>query len=93
VINAALMRLRKSRREVVMSINQKLGRDELALADRITDPRPNPEEMYARKERLQILEKTLRSLPAAHRSVVRLRDVQGISTKEAAEILESSLGQ
>jgi RNA polymerase sigma-70 factor (ECF subfamily) len=87
VINTALMRLRKSHREVLMSIDQKLDRDEVALADRITDPGPNPEEMYARKERLQILERTLRSLSEAHRSVLWLRDVQGMSTKEAAETL------
>ena len=87
VINAALMRLRKSRREALTSIDQKLDRDEVALADKVIDPGPNPEEIYMRKERLQIIERKLQSLPAVYRSVVWLRDVQGKSTKEAAEIL------
>ena len=87
VINAALMRLRKSRRERVTSIDQKLDRDEVALADRITDPGPNPEEVYAQEEWLQILRRKLRSLPAAYGSALWLRDVQGMSTREAAEAL------
>jgi RNA polymerase sigma-70 factor (ECF subfamily) len=87
VINAALMRLRKSRREALTSIDQKLDRDGIALADRITDTRPNPEELYAWKERLQSFERKLQDLPAGYRSVLWLRDLQGMSTQEAAEIL------
>ena len=87
VINAALMRLRHSRPAVLISIDQALARDELPLAGTIPDPAPNPEEIYVWKERLHILRRKLRNLPAAYRSVLWLRDVQGISTKEAAEIL------
>jgi len=92
VINAALMRLRKSRPEVLTSIDQKLEQDKVAWADRIADPGPSPEEICVRKERLEIIEGILRSLPAAHRSVLRLRDVQGISTREAAAILGVKAG-
>jgi len=87
VINAALMQLRKCRREALTSIDQKLDRNEVAFADRITEPGPNPEELYAWKERLQIFRKQLRNLPAGYQSVLWLRDVQGMSTQEAAEIL------
>jgi RNA polymerase sigma-70 factor, ECF subfamily len=92
VINAALMRRRKSRREVLTSIDQELEQDNVAWADRIPDPGPSPEEICVSKERLEIAEGILRSLPAAHRSVLRLRDVQGISTQEAAEILGVKTG-
>ena len=92
VINAALMRLRKNRREVLTPIDQKLEQDKVALADRIADPGPSPEEICVWNERLEIAEGILRSLPAAHRSVLRLRDVQGISTQEAAEILGVKTG-
>ena len=87
VMNAALMRLRKSRREVLLSIDQTLDRDAVGLADRVTDPRPNPEEIYQWKERLQLFERKLRSLPSGYRLVLWLRNVQGMSTQEAAEIL------
>ncbi len=87
VVNAALMRLRQSRPAVLISRDQALAGDELPLAGSIADPAPNPEEIYVWKERLHILRRKLRNLPAAYRSVLWLRDVQGISTKEAAEIL------
>ena len=87
VINAALMRLRHSRPAVLISIDQALARDEPPMAGSIPDPAPNPEEVYAWKERLQILRRKLGNLPAGYRSVLWLRDIQGISTKEAAEIL------
>jgi RNA polymerase sigma-70 factor, ECF subfamily len=92
VINASLMRLRKSRREVLTSFDQELERDKVAWADRIADPGPSPEELCVWKERLEIIEGILRSLPEALRSVLRLRGVQGISTQEAAEILGVKTG-
>lgn len=87
VINAALMRLRKIRRESLMSFDQRLDPDDLPLADRLTDPGPNPEETFAWKERLQLFGREVQHLPASHRSALRLRLVQGMSTKEAAETL------
>jgi RNA polymerase sigma-70 factor, ECF subfamily len=87
VINAALMRLRRSRPEVTTKIDPKLDQDVLCLADTIADPGPTPEEMYAREERLQILKRMLRSLPAAYASALWLRDFQGMSTKEVAEAM------
>ena len=48
VINAALMRLRRSRPDVMRSIDQKKpDRDDSPLMDKVADPRPNPEEVYA----------------------------------------------
>lgn len=87
VINTALIRLRKSRRETFTSIDQNLDQGEGSLADMMRDPQLNPEETYVREERLQCFERKIRDLPARYRSVLWLRDVQGMSTREAAEIL------
>jgi RNA polymerase sigma factor (sigma-70 family) len=93
VINAALMRLRRRRRhDLTTSIDQKVGRDDLSLADIISDSRPNPEEGYAHTEWLQILRRTLRTLPPAYGSALWLCDVQGMSTREAAEALGVPVG-
>jgi RNA polymerase sigma-70 factor (ECF subfamily) len=92
VINDALMRLRRRRRDATTSIDQKLGRDDLCLAESIADPRPNPEEMYAQEEWLRILRRKLQSLPAAYGSALWLCDVQGMSTREAAEALGIPVG-
>ncbi len=42
VINVALMRLRKSRRELLTSFEDSHDRDEVDLAVTVIDPRPNP---------------------------------------------------
>ena len=93
VINAALMRLRRTRPEVMTaSIDQKFDPEERPLANRIPDPGPNPEEMFAQQERLRILEQKVQSLPAAYRQALWLCDVQEMSTREAAEALGLPIG-
>ncbi len=92
VTNAALMRLRRIRPERVISIDQRVDRENQPLGNRIPDSEPNPEEIYARQERLQILERGLHSLPTPYRNAVQLRDVQGMSTRETAEVLGLPLG-
>jgi RNA polymerase sigma-70 factor, ECF subfamily len=92
VTNAALMRLRKSHRDVMTSLDQISDKDDTPLADRVADTRPNPEETYAQQERLQILDRGLQRLSATHRNAVQLRDVQGMSTEEAAAALGLPLG-
>lgn len=84
VINSALMRLRKNHREVLTSFDQNLYRDETALAVPLSDPRPNPEEICEWKERFQLFQRELQNLPEAYQSILWMRDVQGMSTREAA---------
>ena len=92
VINAALMRLRRMRPEVMTSIDQKRDREDLPWANRIPDPGPNPEEMYARRERLEMLERRLQLLPTSYRQVMWLCDIHGMTAREAAEALGMSIG-
>ena len=88
VVNAALMRLRHGHHlEVMTSIDQKLDQEALSLADTTADPGPNPEEICAQEELLQILKRKLSSLPAAYGSAFWLRYVQGMSTREAAQAM------
>jgi RNA polymerase sigma-70 factor, ECF subfamily len=93
VINAALMRLRSQRAHPAASLDQEDPEQrELTLAARLADDRPSPEERYVRKERFEIFKRKLASLPPAMRSVIWLRDVQGLSTEEAAQTLGVSEG-
>ncbi|HEY6290594.1 MAG TPA: sigma-70 family RNA polymerase sigma factor [Terriglobia bacterium] len=93
VINAALMRLRSQRVRRTVSIEQEdPEQGDLTLGSRIPDARPGPEESYARKERFEILERGLETLPPALQSAVWLRDVEGLSTTEAARTLGLSEG-
>ena len=92
VVNSALMRLRKSRSKIVTSIDQEPDQDDRPLAGRIADPRPNPEELYTQEEQFRILEKGLQKLPAMYRSALQVRDVDGMSTGEAAKTLGVTTG-
>jgi RNA polymerase sigma-70 factor (ECF subfamily) len=93
VINAALMRLRSQRARPAVSLEQEdPEQKELTLASRLADPAPDPEETCSRQERFKILRRNLKALPPSLRSAVWLRDVEGLSTAEAARALGLSEG-
>ena len=50
----------------------------------------NPEQVWQLEERKQVVERALKRLPEKERAAVVLRDVEGLSTREVAEILGSS---
>ena len=87
VINAALMRLRRSRADIMRSIDEKPSQDGAFLVNNIADPRPNPEEVYALEERRRMLKRRLQALPCTYRSALWMRDVEGMNTREAAGAL------
>jgi len=86
VINTALMRRRSLRARPAVSLDGP-PEDELPLAERFADLGPNPEQAYARKELNEILEENLEDLPPLLRSAFLLRELQGLSTREAARTL------
>ncbi|HXJ96229.1 MAG TPA: sigma-70 family RNA polymerase sigma factor [Terriglobia bacterium] len=93
VINAALMRLRSQRARPTISLEQEDPEQrDLTLGSRIPDSRPGPEERYVRKERYEILERGLETLPPYLQSALWLRDIEGLSTAEAARALGLSEG-
>ncbi|SRR5579871_3213213 len=51
---------------------------------------PDPELAWVHQERGQLVEMALKTLPEKERAAVVLRDMQGLSTREVAEILGSS---
>jgi len=87
VINAALMRRRGQRARPTVSLDEPSHEDELPLADRFADERPNPEQVYEGKELRALVEEDLEDLSPLLRSAFFLREVEGLSTGEAAEEL------
>src|SRR2546430_2385123 len=88
VINAALMRLRSRRSRPAISMDEPLGETEMTLAEQLADPAPGPEELLARQELNDLLQQNLTALSPHMQAVVRLRDLEGFSTREAARALE-----
>lgn len=82
--NAALMKLRKDRNKRTLT---QTGYDEMQL----TSPLEGPEKLALNSELRQHLEEGLDLLPPNLKTPVVLRDVQGLSNEEAAEVLEISV--
>ena len=92
VINAALMRLRRVRPELLTSIDRPPDPGEEPWLNRVRDPGPNPEEWFGQQERLQTREQSFQALPPGYRQAVWLCDVQGASNRAAAAALGLPLG-
>lgn len=87
VINTALMRLRRTRRTEMASIDDGPEPRDQSWAQAIPDQRPNPEENYARQEQVEILEAAMVKMPDAYRRALSLRFREGLLVREAAETL------
>jgi RNA polymerase sigma-70 factor (ECF subfamily) len=79
-LNEALGRLRRHRPLVALDV----VREEPSMPP---DPPPTPEGDAARRELGALLERAIDGLPEIYRTVVMLRDVEGMSTGEAADAL------
>jgi len=73
---------RRSRRETTLE-------DEHG-AEQVLEPAGGPDAVFADDERRRLLWTALDTLPDKERAAIVLRDLEGLSTKEVAEALESS---
>ena len=62
------------------------------LADILEDPGESPLETLAHKEIRTKVERELQQVPEPYRTTVVLRDIEGLSYEEIAEVLDISLG-
>jgi len=86
-MNAALMRLRMSRRKREISLDAVTGTGETWTRFHLVAKRPNPEQEYLSKEGRALLAKGLQKLGPLYVDVLNLRNVQNLSAKETARIL------
>ena len=90
-VNEALMKLRKRRTDRTVSIDEDVETEEGSMPREVADWSPNPEQLYGQSELGDILKKTIQGLPPGFRTVFVLRDVEGLSTEETAEMLGLSV--
>src|SRR5277367_1924015 len=88
-VNQSLMKLRKQRAIREVSLDEDL-QDVDMLPIEVIDWAPNPEQLYWASELRDILVGALEELPPAVRTVFVLRDIEGLSTDETAEVLNLS---
>jgi len=87
VINAALMRRRSKRARPAVSLDDRTPDGELPLAERFADESPNPEQLYAGTELGDRVRKKLAEISPLLRTAFWLREIEGLSAEEAAQIL------
>jgi RNA polymerase sigma-70 factor, ECF subfamily len=90
-VNEALMKLRKRRNDRTVSLDEDVETEEGSMPREVADWSPNPEQLYGQSELGDILKKTVQGLPPGFRTVFVLRDVEGLSTEETAEMLGLSV--
>ena len=91
-INEGLMKLRKRRSSKEVPVENPTNDDGDVMPREFADWRPNPEQLLAQTELETVLRDAARALPTTFRTVLFLRDVEGLSTEETAEMLDLSVG-
>jgi RNA polymerase sigma-70 factor (ECF subfamily) len=86
VINSARMKLRRRLASVQLALDETGGQD-LALEDILSDTRPDPEQAYREREIARTLAHATSRLSPTLRTTFQLRDVDGLSIREAADLL------
>ena len=86
VTNAARMQLRR-RHSGNFSLDQEQGEEGLTFSERLADSKPSPEEVcFTVEARSRLMEGAQRLSPKLRRAF-QLRDIDGLTTKEAAHVL------
>ena len=91
-INAAFMRLRSTRQKRETSLDEMVEGGEAPVRVYPVETQPNPEQECSAKEVRRLFDKALDRLGPLYLEVLHLRDVQELSAKEAARILELPVG-
>ena len=90
-VNQALMKLRKRKSDRSISLDEQIDTGEDMVVREIATWDPDPEQRYSQEELNTILTEAIDELAPIYRTVFTLRDVDGLSTEETADVLELSV--
>jgi RNA polymerase sigma-70 factor (ECF subfamily) len=88
VINSARMKLRRRLSEEQIALDDTDGEQHVSAADMVSDTRPDPEQVYGKREIAETLTYATSRLSPALRRTFQLRDLEGLSIRETAHLLE-----
>jgi RNA polymerase sigma-70 factor, ECF subfamily len=86
-INAALMKMRRKNYRREVALDESTETEEPSFRNDVEDQAPNPEELYAHKERKRILFEAMKELTPGMRKAIELRELGQRSTEETAQIM------
>jgi RNA polymerase sigma-70 factor, ECF subfamily len=88
VINSALTQLRRRPCQVHTSLDERLGEDQkYCVSERLADSRPSPEDECVGSDLHGRFMQLVAKLSPSLRKAYQLRDLEGLTTSEAAQIL------
>src|ERR1700740_688512 len=87
VINSARLKLRRRYPQMQIALDEPCSKQNLSLADMVSDARPDPEEVYRNRQIAETLAHATLRLSPTLRTTFRLRDVDGLSIRETAQLL------
>jgi RNA polymerase sigma-70 factor (ECF subfamily) len=88
VINSALTKLRRRPRQIHMSLDDQFGEEPgYCVSDRLADQRPSPEDECIKSDLHEHLMNFVEELPPSLNKAFQLRDLNGMTTSEAAHVL------
>ena len=86
-INAALMKMRRKNYRREVALHESAETEEPSFRHDVRDQAPDPEELYAHKERKRILFEAMKELTPGMRKAIELRELGERSTEETAQIM------
>jgi RNA polymerase sigma-70 factor, ECF subfamily len=89
-LNQSLMKLRRQRAIREVSLDEDFQADGNMFPTEIADWAPNPEQLYSASELREILITALKELRPILRAVFVLRDIEGLSIRQTAVVLNQS---
>ncbi len=91
LVNQAIDRWRKASRSRTVALDEKWLSEETSPPEAVIYPR-TPEQVAQDSELAAALRRAIGALPEHHRSVIVLREVEGLSYEEIADVLRCSVG-
>ena len=93
VINSARMQLRRRPRQIHLSLDERFGEEqEYPLSEKLPHWGPSPEDECRRSELRRRLLQFLTELSPPLRKAFQLRELEGLTTREAAHVLGVATG-
>lgn len=91
-VNTCIDELRKRKGKETSSIDSLIDLDDGEVQKQYTDNSFNPEQSLINKEDIEDLKNAINLLSENHKTLIVLRDIQGLSYNEISEITQISLG-
>lgn len=90
--NVCLDELRKRKNKKAISLDEEIKVDDGEIKRQIESDTPLPDEIAEKEELRLFVKNAIESLPEEQRLIISLRDIQGLSYDEIAQVLECPSG-